>query len=269
MDRLTRHADLLALSGGDPWVRWVVPDPLPGEVWVHEGVALVQRLGERPGFWVAPLSGMPRPGGGGSVLGSEASGATERARVRAALVALRDGGHLPRLGARAVSVPQEHAALAHEVLDLGAGGEWEWMWTTMEPETDDRERDVIPLDDRRDAAELEDFTRAHNPRVWTQIGTGRVHHWVGLRDGAGRLVAIGGAEREATGVAHLAGIVTAREHRGTGLATVVSAALTRWAVAERGVCTLGVFSDNLAARRVYARLGYRTARAWHSRHLVP
>ncbi|OLT44166.1 hypothetical protein BJF86_12735 [Serinicoccus sp. CNJ-927] len=259
MDRLTRHADLLALSGGDPWVRWALPDPLLGEVWVHEDVALVQRLGERPGFWVAPLSsGMP----------DADADPREGSRVRGALTQLRDGGHLRRLAARAVSVPQEHAAVAHEVLDLGGGGDWEWMWTQEPPEVDVREHDVIPLDDAADAAELESFTRAHNPRVWTEIGTGRVHRWVGLRDRSGALVAIGGAEREATGIPHLAGIVTATDRRGAGLARVVSAALTRWAVAEHGVCTLGVFSDNDAARRLYARLGYRTARAWHSRMLA-
>ena len=250
MDRLTSHAELLSRSGGDPWVRWVLPDPLQGEVWVHDGVALVQRLGERPGFWVAPLR------------------TVTAAQVRSALLRLRDGGHLERLGARAVSVPQEHAEVAHDVLDLGDGGDWDWMWTASQPPVDARESDVIPLDDRRDAAELEEFTRAHNPRVWTQIGTGRVHHWVGVRGPDGHLVAVGGAEREATGVPHLAGIVTATEHRGAGWATVVSAALTRWALAGHGVCTLGMFSDNAAARTVYARLGFRTARAWHSRRLA-
>ncbi|WP_298886547.1 GNAT family N-acetyltransferase [uncultured Serinicoccus sp.] len=254
MDRLTSHAELLSLSGDDPWVRWALPDPLQGEVWVHDGVALVQRLGPRPGFWVAPLRGRGTT--------------TESGRVRTALTQLRQGGHLQRLGARAVSVPQEHAEVAHAVLDLGDGGDWDWMWTTSQPAVDARERDVIPLDDRRDAAELEHFTREHNPRVWTEIGTGRVHHWVGVRGPDGGLVAVGGAEREATGVPHLAGIVTAAPHRGAGLATVVSAALTRWALAGHGACTLGMFSDNTAARRVYARLGFGTARAWHSRMLV-
>ena len=254
MDRLTAHAELLTLSGDDPWVRWALPDPLHGEVWVHEGVALVQRLGDRPGFWVAPL----RPG----------AMADEAARVRAALCRLRDDGHLVRLGARAVSVPREHAAVAHDVLDLADGGDWDWMWTTVVPRVDPRERHVIPLDDRADAAELEAFTHTHNPRVWTEIGTGRVHHWVGLRGPDGDLLAVGGAEREPTGVPHLAGIVTSTRYRGTGLATVVSAALTRWALAGHGACTLGMFSDNAAARTVYARLGYRTARAWHSRMLA-
>lgn len=274
MHRLTTHPDLLAASGGDPWVRWVVDPALPGEVWVHEDVALIQRQGVRPGFWVAPLRpGMPSLTAGGSpaevraVLG-EAALREEAGRVRSALEQLRDGGHLGRLGSLAVSVPQEHATVVHEVLDLAGGGDWEWMWTERAPERDPREDRVEVLDDRTDAEELAAFSHEHNPRVWTSIGTGQVHRWLGLRGDDGRLQAVGGAEREESGAAHLAGIVTATDRRGQGLGSVVSAALTRWAVAELGVCTLGMFSDNDTARRVYRRLGYRTARAWHSRRLA-
>lgn len=274
MHRLTTHAELLEASGGDPWVRWVVDPALPGEVWVHADIALVQRLGVRPGFWVAPLrSGMPRRTARGSLpevleaLGEDGL-RHEAAQVREALVALRDGGHLQRLRSLAVSVPQEHAPVVHEVLDLAGGGDWEWMWTGQAPPRLPLEEQVVVLDDTLDAEELTAFSHRHNPRVWTSIGTGQVARWVGLRDGTGALRAVGGAEREDSGAAHLAGIVTATDQRGQGLGSVVSAALTRWAVAERGVCTLGMFSDNATARRVYHRLGYRTARAWHSRRLA-
>lgn len=232
---------------------------------MHQGVALVQRLGRRPGFWVAPLRPHASPG---TPL-DDGRRAEEAGRVRAALVELRDGGHLSRLGARSLSVAQEHGPVAHEVLELGEGGDWEWMWTTTAPPQDPREGRVVALDDRQDAAELTAFTRSHNPRVWTEVGTGRVHRWMGVRDAAGALVVIGGAEREDTGVPHLAGIVTAAGHRGQGWAGVVSAALTRWALERHGACTLGMFSDNTTARGVYRRLGYRTARAWHSRALTP
>jgi GNAT superfamily N-acetyltransferase len=261
VERLTGHAELLAASGDDPWVRWCLPDPLTTEAWVHQGVALVQRLRRRPGFWVAPLRGA------GGTPGEGDEGADEAGRVRAALVALRDGGHLERLDAQVVSVVQEHAAVAHEVLVLGDGGDWEWRWTTTAPPYDDREAAVVVLDDRDDADELGAFTRAHQPRVWTEIGTGRVVTWRGVRDAAGALVAIGGAERSESDVPHLAGIVTATSQRGRGWGGVVSAALTRWALSGHEACTLGMYRDNTAARRVYDRLGYRTARSWHSRAL--
>lgn len=227
---------------------------------MHQDVALVQRLGRRTGFWVAPLRAD----------GPHAAAAPpdESERVRAALIALREGGHLVRLGAQVVSVVQEHAGVAHDELALGDGGDWEWMSITSPPPQDPREAGIVHLDDRADAAEMTAFTRSHNPRVWTEIGTGRVHRWMGLRDRSGALVAIGGAEKEDTGIPHLAGIVTATTHRGRGLGAVVSSALTRWALAHHGACTLGMFSDNDGARRLYHRLGYRTARSWHSRALT-
>ncbi|MFK5635956.1 GNAT family N-acetyltransferase [Ornithinimicrobium sp. LYQ103] len=252
LHRLHDHAALVARSGRDPWLRWALDPLLPHEVWEHEGVALVERGGERRGVWVAPLG----------------PGSEEGERVRSALTVLRDDGHLERLSSRSVSVPQEHAAVAHRLLDLGGGGDWEWMWTTREPPLDPREHLLVLLDDRRDAEEIHAFSSAHNPRVWTEVGTARVVRWVGLRDRRGGLVAVGGAELEASGAPHLAGVVTAVGKRGQGLGTVVSAALTRWALSEHGVCTLGMFSDNDPARSVYRRLGYRTARSWHSRTLV-
>lgn len=267
MHPLTRHRELLDLSGEDPWVRWALPDPLRGEVWVHEGVAMVERVGRRRGFWVAPLRpGMQQLAGGADLTPADLT--DEADRVRAALTQLRDDGHLDRLGSQSVSVVQEHGPVAHEVLELGQGGDWDWMWTTTAPPVAPGERDVVELDDTADAAELRTFSTTHNPRVWTEIGTGRVRRWVGIRDEDGRLLAVGGAEAEETGVPHLAGIVTDADLRGHGLGTAVSAALTRWAVAQHGASTLGMFSDNGAARSVYRRLGYRTARAWHSRQLL-
>lgn len=256
--------ELLAAAGDDPWVRWGLGDPLPGGALVHAGVAVVQRLGHRPGLWVAPLRPGPcadAPPRGGRL-------AEESERVRATLRLVVDSGLLEVWGARSASVTAEHADLAREVLPLtDEGGDWEWMWTTTPPPQDPREQELVLLDDQRDALELADFAHAHNPRVWTRIGEGVVARWVGVRDTDGQLLAVGGAEREDSGVPHLAGILTATSARGQGWGQVVSAALTRWALHERGVCTLGMFSDNDVARRLYRRLGYRTARRWCSRHL--
>lgn len=58
-------------------------------------------------------------------------------------------------------------------------------------------------------------------------------------------------------------------HRGQGLGVAVTAGLTRRGIAGSGVCTLGMYSDNDLARRLYTHLGYRTAYAWCSRRLLP
>ena len=269
MQRVPDHATAVRLSGGDPWVRWSIAAPLAGEVWIHDGVLLVERPGSRRGFWVAPVTAA-------GVEAAPESDQDEGRRVRAALVELRDGGHLQRLGSRSLSVVQAHAAVAHEVLEMGNGGDWDWMWVDASTASlPDGPSAAVPLSaievvlhDVDDAEEISAFTHRHNPHVWTQIGTGRVHHWVGLRGLTGDLLALGGAEREATGVPHLAGIVTDRSLRCRGLGTAVTLALSRWALAEGGVCTLGMFSDNEPARAIYHRLGYRTARAWHSGDLL-
>lgn len=251
MRPVSSHAELRELADDDGWVRWGLPRRLPAAAWFDGRVALVPRLGVRPGFWVAPL---PEPATAGE--------------IRRALTWLRDSGHLDKLGAASVSVPQEHLPVALEVLNLVDGGDWEWMWTTTAPQQDPRENLLVELNDRADADEITAFSRAHNSRVWTEIGVGRIQHWLGLRDSEGHLIAVGGAEVEDSGVPLLSGIVTARDRRGQGLGSVISAALTRVALDEHGVCTLGMFSDNDVARRVYHRLGYRTARRWSSRRLA-
>ncbi|MDO5499673.1 MAG: GNAT family N-acetyltransferase [Propionibacteriaceae bacterium] len=249
MDRITSHSELLRLARGDPWIRWGLPAELVGPVWSDGTIALIQRPGVRPGFWVAPLRG-PAPENG----------------VRAALRWLAAEELMERTGGEVISVPQGCSGLAAELFDLGEGGDWEWMWTTTLPEVEPREDELVELDDLGDAAEISAFSRANNPRLWTEVGTGLVR-WLGLRDAAGELVAVGGSLVEESGVDYLSGIVTARHRRGAGLASVVSGALTRRAVAADGVCTLAIFSDNDTARRVYQRLGYQTARAWSSRWL--
>ena len=265
--RPVTHADLRSAAPADPWVRWALSDPLPGRAVLVDGVAVVQRrggrAGARPGLWVLPLRpGMP-PGRLPDDLGEEAD------RVASGLRAVRAEGLLGAWAAASVSVPQEHAAIAHAELPLtDEGGDWDWMWTTTAPPARPEEQHLVQLDDETDAEELLAFAHEHNPRVWTRIGEGEVVRWVGVRDAGGRLLAVGGAEQEGSGVPHLAGILTAAHARGRGWGETVTAALTRWSVAEHGVCTLGMFSDNDVARRIYRRLGYRTAREWHSRRVL-
>lgn len=263
--REVTKTELVRFAGDDPWVRWALADPLPGRAVVHSGVAVIQRLGPRPGMWVAPL----RPTAAAAGPTGEGETQEEACRVASALRAVREAGLLQAWEARSASVPQEHAEVAHAELPLtDQGGDWDWMWTTTAPGPRPGEDRLVILDDRADAEELQAFSSTHNPRVWTRIGVGEVVRWVAARDDEGRLIAVGGAELEGSGVPHLAGIVTATQARGRGWGEAVSAALTRWAVEQHGVCTLGMFSDNAVARRLYNRLGYRTARAWHSRHLT-
>ena len=174
-------------------------------------MAVIQRDGKRPGLWVTPLDRPDVPAD----------------RLRAALTWLVASGLLEEPDIVAVSAPQSHAALLESLLGLGEGGDWEWMWTTTPPATDPREADIVELDDRADGSEIEAFSRRNNPRVWTEIGTGRMHGWLGLRTRPA-LIAVGGPSRRrpsSRGHRHRRGQIVARSRLGH------LAALTRRAIA--------------------------------------
>ena len=183
------------------------------------------------------------------------------AKVGPLLDALTD--RLPTLGIVGISVPRDHLhALTRRFTVLG-GGDWDWMWTTRDT-VPDPGLTLVDLDDTRDAAEIAALA-AENPRFEGYPGTGTSESWIGWRDDGGHLIACGATQRLPSGVAHLGGILVASRWRGRGLGTAVSAALTARAVATDGVCTLGMYADNDAARSVYERLGYVVDKAWASR----
>lgn len=246
------HAELLDLTHDDPYVRWGVPDPLPGSCLQLGDAVAVERRGRRHGFVV-----WPRPGG-----------ADPARSVADLLTALRSEGHLSRTGVGSLSVPQAYGAVLAGRYRLGPGGDWDWMWTTTAPPVQPYEHRLVELDDTADAEEIDRFSRHHSPRGEGDAGTGRAVRWMGLRERDGALAAVGAMQRLPSGIPHLAGIVTAGERRGQGLGAAVTAGLTRAALDAHPACTLGVYSDNPVARALYGRLGYRTAHAWCSRAIA-
>jgi ribosomal protein S18 acetylase RimI-like enzyme len=250
--RVPSYAALLALTDGDPYVRWGVPDPLHGEALAVPGAVAVERHGRRHSLVVLPTPG---------------SGDTESG-VDRMLAVLATEGHVARLGVASLSVPQAYAGRLAAHFRVDGGGDWDWMWTTTQPGPVPGEERLVTLDDTADAAELCRLEREHSPRGEGEAGTGVSEAWLGIRDPHGRLVAAGAMQRFASGAPHLAGIVVTADQRGRGLGTAVTAGLTRLGLADSGVCTLGMYSDNQVARTLYHRLGYRTAYAWCSRRLV-
>lgn len=246
MEPLASPDALLAATDGDAFVRWG-PATVDHRAWWHRGVVMLERRGPRRGFWVlAPAT-------------------LAEADVRSALVALRDGGRLE--GALSLSIDRHWYPVLAEEIQVFAGGDWDWMWTRDEPPALPGETDLRILDDATDADLINTFSAEHNQRVWSPAGEGKVVHWLGLFDEHDRLVAVGGSELEDSGFPHLVGIVSHSEQRGRGLGRLISTALTRWALVECGVSTLGVYADNDPARHLYDRLGYRLAHAWASRRL--
>nr|WP_246297745.1 GNAT family N-acetyltransferase [Janibacter cremeus] len=136
------------------------------------------------------------------------------------------------------------------------------MWTTAPP--------VEPLGDgtvelaSRDRSDVQALLDAHNPGTDGQPFARSGQRWVGVRDGEGGLLAVGCCEPERSGTPVLSGITVAPAARGRGLGRVVTAELTRGAIATHGWCTLGMYSVNDTARRLYHCLGYETGAVWSS-----
>ena len=167
---------------------------------------------------------------------------------------------------RAVTVQRGALAAVAAHLPLGDGNEWEWMYAARAPSVVPAESRLVGLDEA-DVPEIRGLLDVANPRTDARPFEFPDQQWVGARDGSGRLVACGVREPNVAGWPALSGISVHPDERGTGLGLAVTAYLTREAVRERGTCTLGLYSDNDVARRVYHGLGYGGDHLWSSRRL--
>lgn len=163
-------------------------------------------------------------------------------------------------GVDAVSLPRSAAHVGGLLRETR--GLWEWMWTTTPPSAPGDEGTVELVEE--DRAALQALLDAHNPGTDGQPFARPGQRWVGVRDEGGRLLAVGCCEPERSGTPVLSGITVVPTARGRGLGRVVTAELTRGAVGTHGWCTLGMYSVNDTARRLYHSLGYETGAVWSS-----
>lgn len=181
---------------------------------------------------------------------------------------------LTRIAADQGVVPEWFSTAPGRELEVPAGlrvrgsGRWAFLWTTAADGLPPAPDGLVELDDAADAEEIEAFGRQHNGSFEGFPGRGYSSLWLGVRQG-GLLCAVGALHVLASGAPHLAGIVVRPDLRGQGLGAGVTAELTRRAVAAHGVATLGVYSDNWPALRVYERLGYAAAHHFDTRDLEP
>ncbi|MGZ5399095.1 MAG: GNAT family N-acetyltransferase [Nocardioides sp.] len=126
---------------------------------------------------------------------------------------------------------------------------WHWMLTTDRPEPPTVE--VVTVADDEVTCLLDVVA----PDAHARPGTPGMEAWLGVRD-ADRLVAVGGVLRQPDGTGHVRAVTVAPDHRGRGLGRDLSRALTRAAMADTGIASLGVYVDNEPALRTYRGLGY-------------
>ena len=261
--QIVAKGDLLAASGGSPVLRAEAPQLLRGPVLWHEEAAAWAVAFLRPTH-VHGVNVMLHAG--------DRDQRTELmpASALAALDSLVRSAPFARWlaqtredGATHVSLPRAGVPLVGDLLadPEHAVGRWEWMWTRTPPPAPGMR--VVHLD-RSARGELDDLLARDNARTDGRPFAHDAQRWVGVRDGGGRLVAVGCCELEVSGAPILAGITTASGFRGRGLGRAVTAELTRGAIAEHGWCTLGMYSDNPIARGLYTDLGYTIAAEWTS-----
>lgn len=172
----------------------------------------------------------------------------------------------PERKAFSVSVPQHLEPRLRERYRIMDGGDWEWFHTTTAPPADPSHERVRPLDDLARADEVSAFLAAHSPTADTEPGTGE--RWFAVEAPEGSLAAVAAWGTTRAGAPHLSSVAVDTTLRGRGLGRTVVGALTRMAVAEAGVCTLGMYSHNDVARALYLSLGYADVAAWASRPVV-
>lgn len=240
------HADLLAATGGSAFVRHDIPDPLEGTAHGLGAAVAVPRRTHTRGLG---LLVMGPPDDTGRLLDALLTDDVLPERLASVTV---ERGSLDAVAAR---------------LPLGEGNDWEWMCTSTPPP-------VVPAESRleqlspADEAAIRALLTAANPNTDARPFEHPGQRWVGVRGEGDRLVACGVREPGVGGAPVLAGITVDPRERGTGLGLAVTARLTREAVAEAGVCSLGMYSHNTVARRVYRGLGYGDVHEWSSRRLV-
>jgi len=151
--------------------------------------------------------------------------------------------------------------------DLRLREAWEFRWLAGPPVA------VPPLasgEARRltvgDHAELHALLDEAFPTTSSRPGDPWTGGWWGVRDPTGRLVACG-AERTHNGIGYLSAVAVAPSHRGRGLASALTAAMTADLHARHGAVTLGVNVANTRAIALYERLGF-TGRLVRHEYLI-
>jgi ribosomal protein S18 acetylase RimI-like enzyme len=142
-------------------------------------------------------------------------------------------------------------------LPLSQHTAWNFRATCEEPPEQPSESLAAWCDDEQAITEL---LRLASPGTSAWPGDGKVRRWAGIRDD-GRLLACLADTTAVTGVGHISAIAVRSDVRGRSLGPSITAWAMRRMFAEGcDVVTLGVYSDNTVALRMYDLLGFTVDR---------
>jgi ribosomal protein S18 acetylase RimI-like enzyme len=129
------------------------------------------------------------------------------------------------------------------------------------PRARDGEPMIIALDEA-DAAEMAALAEHAKPGPWGPT-THRYGPFFGIRDDAGRLLAMAGQRMLMPGMAEVSGVSTWEDCRGRGYARTLIGHVMRDMVARGEQPFLHSYADNAGAIALYESLGFRIRRAVH------
>lgn len=245
MIELPDHDALVAFTDGHPLARWNHAARRFGQAW---------GLGRSAAFTSGGRFGHVL-----MVFGDD----TDAARLTSAL--LTNAAPVDDVALDMVVVPR---AAVVSVGDLVRPSyDWDWFWTTEAPDRRPGEAAVerLNVDDASVADEVTELLHESSPTTSALPGDATVDRWSGIRGPSGALVACAAESERSSGIPNLRAIAVRPALRGRGLGADVTAAVTR-AGFEAGApaVTLGMYSDNDAARGMYQRLGFRMGQAFTS-----
>ncbi|MBO0826338.1 MAG: GNAT family N-acetyltransferase [Streptosporangiales bacterium] len=232
------RTDLVEASGGDVYAEVALrTGDVDGTVWAGDGAVL----------WTRDWHGRPSVTGVGTPAG-----------VAAVLTHVADALQ----DAIRVSLPRGFADRLAPALSFEPRSEWDWLWTDAAPPALPHEPLVHWLGER-DHDDVRALLEEVSPDASARPGDGRSRRWAGIRTGDGRLAACLADTSRAATVGHVSSVATAAEFRRNGYGAALTAWATRAFLAEgRSPATLGMYSWNDGARRMYHRLGYVTAHSF-------
>jgi len=155
---------------------------------------------------------------------------------------------------------------------LVGGDDWDFFWTDAAPaQPVPGEEDAVRLavggasGCGADDAAVGALLAVASDRPSARPGDAHAGRWWGVRGTCGLLACVAATTEDGGPAPHLAALATHPRHRGRGLGGAVTAAATRDLLGTHPVVTLGMYADNVPARRVYERLGWHCSHRFSSR----
>ncbi|MEP7054506.1 MAG: GNAT family N-acetyltransferase [Actinomycetota bacterium] len=225
MQRLTRPAELVDATNGDPIVRHLLPHVVPGgPLLALDGAVLFVY-----DYW---------DGHGAQLVGP--------ASLAAALL----NGASTELPTDYVAIPED--ALPLLTVAVAPETPWRFRWTQTRPPAPTLAGSWLP---KSADAEVEAMLALSFPDASARPGNRHARRWAGIRDADGALIACA-ADCTESDIGFMASVASDVRLRRSGLGQAMTTWMTHALLDEHPIVALWQYSDNAAASGLYDKLGF-------------